>query len=107
MTKNLFRTALIALALGATAIPVQAASFSFGFGIGGDGFSINRPHRLCLLTDRALRNAIQDQGYRRIFLNVENNNRIQARATRGGWVYLLTVNACTGRILDRERLRRS
>jgi hypothetical protein len=106
MTNNLFRAALIALALGATAIPAQAASFSFGFGM-GDGFTVNRPHRLCLLSDRALRNAIQAQGYRKVFLNVENNNRIQARATRGDWVYLLTVNACTGRILDRDRLRRS
>lgn len=104
MTKTFFRTALIALALGATAIPAQAASFSFGFGI-NDGLTVNRPYRLCLLSDRALRNAIQAQGYRKVFLNVENDNRIQARATRGDWVYLLTVNACTGRVLDRERLR--
>jgi hypothetical protein len=105
------RAALVALALGAgavaTALPVQAQglSFSFGFGNDNDRFDDTFP-RLCL-TDFQLRRAIGDQGYRNVALNVENNNRIKARATRGDWVYQLVVNACSGRILDRERLRRA
>jgi hypothetical protein len=104
------KAVVVAVALSATAlyaVPTQAQSFSFGFHIGGDRPSIRRPLRLCLLTDSQLRRTIRAQGYRNIYLNVANNNRIQARATRGDWVYLLRVNACTGRILDRERLRRS
>lgn len=107
--RKLAPAAAIALALGATGLtgaPVQAQGFSFGFQVGTDGFFIRRPLRLCLLTDNQLRRAIRQQGYRDIFLNVANNNRIQVRATRGDWVYLLRVNACTGRILARERLRR-
>ena len=101
--------AALALALSAstlTGAPVQAQGFSFGFQMGDDGFfTKRRPLRLCLMTDSALRRAIRNQGYRNIYLNVANDNRIPARATRGKWVYLLRVNACTGRILDRERLR--
>lgn len=114
MQNRLSRTlqaVLVAAALGASAIsasPAQAHSFSFGFQFGHGDFMFGRPHlhfpRLCL-TDRQLRRAIRARGYHDIFLNVENNNRIQVRATRGRWVYLLWVNACTGRILDRERLR--
>lgn len=109
--RTIAHAAALALALGAaslTSAPAQALSFSFGFHIGDDGgFFIKRPLRLCLLTDSQLRRAIRQQGYHDIFLNVANNNRIQVRATKGAWVYLLTVNSCTGRILDRDRLRRS
>lgn len=107
---KLSRAALLSLTLAAgtfTAAPVQAQNFSFEFGFGNDSrFQHRRFPRICL-TDQQLRRAIREQGYRNVYLNVENDNRIQARATRGGWVYLLWVNACTGRILDRERLRRS
>jgi hypothetical protein len=61
------------------------------------------PQRLCMLTDRGLRSAIEDQGYEQIYLNVPNGRYVQARATRGDWVYLLQVNACTGLIVDRPR----
>ena len=108
---NIAKAAVVALALGAgtlaTALPVQAQGFSFSFGFGNDNgrFGNNFP-RICL-TDFQLRRAIENQGYRNVALNVANDNRIFARATRGDWVYQLLVNACTGRILDRERLRRA
>lgn len=106
------KAAVVALALGggaiATAAPAQAQpSFSFQFGFGNNGGQMNPGFgRLCL-SDSQLRRAIRDQGYRNVALNVERGNRIQARGTRGGWVYLLEVNSCSGRILDRERLRRA
>jgi hypothetical protein len=108
--RTVTRAAAVALALAAVSLagaPAQAQGFSFGFHIGDDGFFTRRPLRLCLLTDSQLRRAIRQQGYHDIFLNVANDNRIQARATRGSWVYLLNVSTCTGRILSRERLRRS
>jgi hypothetical protein len=101
------KAAVVALALGAGtlgAAPVQAQGFNFEFSF-GNGFDQRFP-RLCL-TDRQLRNAIEDQGYHNVYLNVPRDNRIQAKATRGNWVYLLEVNVCSGRILDRERLRRA
>jgi hypothetical protein len=99
--------ALIAGALVAT--PAQAQSgFGFGFSFGDDDdddFFFNR----CLirLSDRALRNAIEDQGYEDVYLNAPRGRYIQSRATRGDWVYLLEVDRCTGDIVDRERLRRA
>ena len=106
---TIVKAAVVALALSAgavvTAVPVQAQGFSFNFQFGNDRFD-NFP-RVCL-TESQLRRAIRDQGYRNVALNVEmSDHRIHIRATRGGWVYQLLVNACSGRILDRERLRRS
>lgn len=107
---GLLRTILLAALLGAP-VPASAQTFHFGFGLGmdeGDDADAEfLPRRLCVLTDRGLRDAIADQGYRQIFLNVPTGHYVQARATRGEWVYLLKVNVCTGVIVDRDRLRRS
>jgi hypothetical protein len=103
--RQIARATAVVLIIGATALttaPVQAQGLSFGFRA-----DRSMPaHRMCLLNDRQLRRAIAREGYEDIFLNVANNNRIQVRASRGRWVYLLRVNSCTGRILDSERLRR-
>lgn len=105
---GLLRTLLLAVLLGMAA-PASAQTFHFGFGIGAgdDPSAVFLPRRLCILTDRGLRDAIADQGYSRIYLNVPTGRYIQARATRGDWVYLLKVNVCTGLIVDRQRLRRA
>lgn len=104
------KAAIVAVALGtgavATAVPVQAQGFTFEFGFGNRGRVNPGFPRFCL-TEHQLRLAIRDQGYRNVALNVQRGQYIQARGTRGGWVYLLEVNACTGRIVDRDRLRRS
>lgn len=99
------KVAAASLVLAATAlsvVPAEAASFSFGFG----------HHRgFCPIaidmTDYQIRQLVRKAGYSNIYLNVKNDDRIQVRASRDGWVYLLTVNTCTGRIIDRDRLRRS
>ena len=103
------RAGLLALILGATSftgLPAQAQGlgFSFGFGIEDDDDFF--PRRLCILTDSSLREAIRDEGYSNIYLNASIGRYVQARASRGNWVYLLRVNICTGEIVDRERLRR-
>ncbi|MBN9311056.1 hypothetical protein [Devosia sp.] len=102
-TTSFVRAAILGLALAASAAPAGAAQFHFGFGT--DGFGFRRPLICIELTDRQIRNAVRDQGYSNIYLNVSNNRRIQVRATRGDWVYLLRVSTCTGTILSRERLR--
>jgi hypothetical protein len=109
MTK-IFRAALLSALLAATvgtAAPVHAQGFTLGFGFGIDDDDRVFPRRLCILTDRGIREAIRDEGYRNIYLNAPVDRYIQARATKGNWVYLLKVNLCTGDIVDRERLRRS
>lgn len=104
-TSSYLRAAVIGLTLAASTLPAGAAQFHFGFGT--DGFGFRRPLVCIELTDRQIRNAVRDQGYSNIYLNVRNDRRIQVRATRGDWVYLLRVSTCTGTILDRDRLRRS
>lgn len=101
----LIRAAVLGLALGASTLPAAAQGFQFGMGT--DGFGFRRPLICVELTDRQIRDAVAAQGYTNIFLNVADNRRIQVRATRGGWVYLLRVSTCTGAILDRQKLRRS
>lgn len=106
---NIARSLAVAAILAASALttaPVQAQRFDFGFQFGGHDRRELLPHRLCLLTDSGLRRAIRRQGFEDIYLNVANNQRIQVRASRGHWVYLLTVNSCTGRVLEGRRLRR-
>jgi hypothetical protein len=103
--RSYLRAAVLGLALVSTAVPASAAQFSFGFGT--DGFGFRRPLVCIELTDRQIRNAVRDQGYSNISLNVRNDRRIQVRATRGDWVYLLRVSTCTGAILYRDRLRRA
>jgi hypothetical protein len=103
---SILRAGVLGLALAAATVPAQAASVQFHFGI-GDGFGFRRPLICIELTDRQIRNAVADQGYSNIYLNVRNDRRIQVRATKGQWVYLLRVSTCTGAILDRDRLRRA
>jgi hypothetical protein len=106
------RAAAVALALGATALPAlpaQAQSFSFEFGTGDFWGGHHRDHRprFSCMTDYQVRQRIADYGYSHIYLNVANGRHIQARATRGRWVYLIDFNRCTGRIEDVDRLRRA
>lgn len=103
------RAAVMALALGAVALPAlpaQAQSFSFEFGTGGNswGGRHHRPHMSCL-TDYQVRQRVAQYGYRNIRLNVANGEYIQVKATRGSRTYLLDFNRCTGRIEGATRLR--
>jgi hypothetical protein len=93
---------IVALTAGSLAAAPSNAQFMHDWGAGEfyDG-----PSRLCLSGNYSIRRAISRQGYSNIFLNVENDPRIEARATKGKWVYLLDVNSCSGRVLSRKRLR--
>lgn len=102
---SVFRAAVLGIALAASTLPAQAAGMQFQFGFSTDGFGFRRPLICIELNDSQIRHAVSSKGYDHIFLNVANNHRIQVRATKGDWVYLLRVSTCTGAILDRDKLR--
>lgn len=102
--KSVALAVVAAAFLGAAPQPVQAQGLFFEFGF-GDSLFQRLPPRPCFMSDHAIREAVRRRGYHDIYLNVANDNRIQVRATKGDWVYLLRVSTCTGRILKRERLR--
>jgi hypothetical protein len=99
---RLVSAALAALIAG-TAMPAMADTH-MRFGLWPHGWA----HKtICIeLTDYQIRTAIKARGYDNVYLNVRSDRRIQVRATRNGWVYLLSVNTCTGSVVDRHRLRR-
>ncbi len=109
----LLRAATLAVIVGTTALvamPAQAQGPGMAFGLFfGSGDDDDRddfyPERAMCLTDYQIRKSVAAQGYSNIYLNVPNNKRIQVRATKGDWVYLLRFNYCTDRIESRERLR--
>lgn len=100
-----FATVLMAaMLLGAGAVaPVQAQNFGIFFGDESSDFFA--PERIICMTDRQIREAVANLGYTNISLNVPNESNIQVRASKGGWVYLLDFNFCSGRIEGRQRLR--
>jgi len=101
---RLIAIALTAMLLGAgVAAPVQAQSFGIFFGDEESDFGF--PERISCLSDYQVRQAVADRGYSNIYLNVMNDKHVEVRATRGGWVYLLDFNYCTGRIESRTQLR--
>ena len=88
-------------------LPAQAQAPGFGVFLGDDerDFFGDYPERITCLTDRQIRDDIAGRGYTNIALNVANRDRIEVRATRDGWVYLLDFNFCSGSILGRTQLR--
>ena len=112
--KKIAGSAALAIGLGAAALaPAPAMAQSFGFSFGNDqgrfGFQIGdddfRPGNRCIARSR-IDNRIADQGYRNVRITDFGRRVTEATAVRGGWRYALLVNSCTGRIIDRDRLRR-
>jgi hypothetical protein len=109
---------LVAMLTMGGAAPAMAQSQGFGFGLhfgdeesdfffGEDNDRDRYPERLLCMTNRQIRDSIANRGYSDISLNVANQDEIQVRATRDGWVYLLDFNFCSDRIEGRQRLRRA
>lgn len=109
------RAAIVAVTLGAaafTAMPVQAQSFNFDFGIqgGGNSFSYRfddgrRMKRDCLTTNE-IRRGLRRAGFDDIRFVDRRGVRVKVVADYGRRTYAMTVNRCTGRVSDIERLRR-
>jgi len=114
------RAAIVALTLGAatlTAMPVQAQtgspSFNFEFGIrgGGDSFSYRfdngRRFRGECLTNNELRRGLRRLGWEDVRFVDRRGVRVKVVADWGRRTYAMTINRCSGRVTDIERLRRS
>jgi hypothetical protein len=95
------------LGVGGLAAPAMAQAPGFGFGPGFDNHNplFRVPERVICMSDSQIRQAIADRGYSQISLNVPNDKRVQVRASKGGTVYLIKFNYCSGRIEDRMALR--
>jgi hypothetical protein len=112
------RAAIVALTLGATAftaVPAMAQSgnpsFNFEFGIqgGGDNFSYRfdngKRHKRECLTNNEVRRGLQRLGWRDIRFVDRRGIRVKVVADWGRRTYAMTINKCTGRVTDIERLR--
>jgi hypothetical protein len=104
--KTATRAAVIGIVLAGTSLSAMPAaqaapSFSFSFNIGGDRFV----QRYCL-TDRQVRRLLQWHGYRDIRFIDRRGKIVSVRAEKGRRDYRVTVNNCTGRIIDVDRIRR-
>jgi hypothetical protein len=95
---------IAALLIGATGAPRTATAQSFGIFFGDEPEDFF-PGRIICMTNGQIRQAVADQGYTDVALNVPNEGQIQVRATRDGYVYLLDFDYCRGRIEGRQRLR--
>lgn len=95
---------ILALAMGAALSAPANAQFGFGFGFGDRAGEVYPQRALCL-TDRQIREAIARRGYGNIALNVPNDRRIQVRAVRDGWVYLIDFDFCADRVRGVKALR--
>jgi hypothetical protein len=120
--KKIAGAATVVLAIGATALtaaPAQAQSFHFGigtnngsgpnvqFGIGNDDHRPgDRPGRYCLSSGQ-LRGELRDQGYRNVRIDSVGRFRAEATGVKSGWLYRITLDACRGNIIDRDRIRRA
>jgi Spy/CpxP family protein refolding chaperone len=107
---NTLRAAVIGLALvgsAVTAMPAQAQpTVQFGFHVGGGGWhGGGRPDRRCL-SDRDVRQLVRAQGYNDIRFADRKGRVVVVRAERGPRDYRITVDACRGRIIDVDRIRR-
>ena len=113
------RAAVVALSLGAASVlampaPAMAQSFSFDFGIGGGGnnfsFSIGKGgkhiRRDCL-TNNEVRRGLRRSGWEDIRFVDRRGARVTVIAEwdNTGRDYRITINRCTGRVTDVERLR--
>ena len=116
--KKVAATAGLALVVGASALTPAQAQNSFGFSINGGngqpsfGFHIgdDNDHRRgsfrCVPT-RSLDDVIERQGYRNVRITDIGRRTVEAVGRRSGWLYAISADACTGRIFDTDRLRRS
>jgi hypothetical protein len=97
-------TAALMLAGGATRAAAQVPMFI------GPPFEHSRHHfRFPMIcdTDYELRQQLARSGFTHIYLNAPTGRTIQARATRGRWVYLIEMDYCSGEILSVDPLRPS
>jgi hypothetical protein len=93
---TLIKTAALVLALGASALTAMPTQAGYDFFYEFD--------EMCM-TDYQIRNAIEDEGFEDIYLNVaDEDGEIQVKATMDGTVYLIDYDTCDHEIVDIEEL---
>jgi hypothetical protein len=84
--------------------PQPNIQFGIQFGTPGyGGYFPHRHHRYCL-DDGEIYAALHDDGYYRIRLVDDRGDTLTFDARQGSRHYELSVDSCTGDILDRERI---
>jgi hypothetical protein len=96
----------ITASLALMASPPASAQFGFGIGPGMYFGDEGEDYGGACLSDYLLRQSLAKSGYSDIFMGLDNDHHVTVRASRGGVVYKLLVNSCSGKILSRERDRR-
>jgi len=87
--------------------PQPHVQFGIQFGTPGYGYGHHfMHHHDDCLTDGEIYGALRDQGYRRIRLASDDGDTLDFFARRGTRLYELTVDSCSGDILDRNRVLR-
>ena len=122
--KTVIRAAIVALALGGSAIatiPTQAQqgpAFSFNLNIpggrgdltfgGGNAFgNQSGPAGHRCLTNREIRRGIEANGYERVEIKRElQSNRVEVAGQNGNWLYSMRVDKCSGEVDRLQRIRR-
>ena len=110
------RTAVVAVALGAVAIPVMPAqaapSFSFNFGISGGGGSYSfglgkggKKFKRDCLSNREIRRGLNRAGFDDIRFIDRDGARVTVIAEWRWDDYRLKINRCKGVVTDIKRLR--
>lgn len=117
--KRTGRAAMVAVALGATAItgaaftaaPAQAQpgpsfGFSLDFGPGEFRFGTDRGRPVYCYSDNQVRRLVRSWGYDDVRIRNANRNRVTLTGELGRRDYRLVVDRCSGRIIDRDRTDR-
>lgn len=125
--KTLARAAVVALALGATAMSAAPAyaqsgpssSFSIEIPGGGGGMTFGEgqgtqrhggwddDYEYRCLTNREVRRGLAAYGFRRVqIVRERGRDRVEVRAIYGNWLYSMRVDKCTGYVDRVQRIRR-
>lgn len=105
--RSVTRAAVVAIALGGAGLaiaPAQAATtpqHSMYLAV-----AAHRMHAPVCLPINRIGRMLARNGYRHIMLGRGHGGVLNARADRGHWVYRLTLDRCSGRIIRSVRLHR-
>ena len=104
LSVSIAAVALLAATTAVFASPPPTPSFSFGLNLGTPQQPPPDDNGDCLST-REIIHSVRAEGYSQVQVVDESSDDITVDARRGYRMYELTLDSCTGDILDRTRLR--
>ena len=70
------------------------------------GFDFGPRSGLTCMTEYQTRQFLEDHyGFSHVLFGVFNDGEVPVKATQDGWVYLMTVNYCSGRVLEKRQFQ--